>query len=83
MSAPHAASQILGAQAGDLQVEIYTTGPAQVRIGFAEADVTQVGSGFAIPRDGVRFLLAAGDEVWAAGDESQWETRLYMLATKG
>jgi hypothetical protein len=81
-SAPVGAGQVLGAQTGDRHVFAYVTGSAQVRLGFEEADVTQSGAGFAIPRDGVKFVLAQGDELWANGDSAAWQSRLYLLVTK-
>ena len=61
---------------------MYTTGTAQVRVGFAQGDVSQAGSGFAIPPGGISFVLAAGDELWLNGDASQWPSRVYTLMTK-
>lgn len=81
-SAPASATQMAGPFTGDRRVNIYVAGTAQVRMGFAQGDVSQAGSGFAIPVGGIEFVLADGDELWLAGDSSQWQTRVYTLITK-
>lgn len=85
MSAPASSTptQLFGpGVTDDYLVRIYTEGHGQVRIGFQQADVQQPGSGFAIPPEGIEFILAAGDELWANGDSVQWPGRLYLLMTK-
>jgi len=83
-SARDTAGALFDADSVDRTVHLEVEGPAVQRIGFSEGDVTQPGSGFRIPREGVSFRLQAGDALWLSGNvaDNAEPTFVYFLVTK-
>jgi hypothetical protein len=82
-SARTTAGTIEGSDTIARRVFMYVVGEAEQRIGFAEEEVTQAGSGFLIPEDGgIEFVLDAGDDLWMSGHTSADISYVYVLITK-
>ncbi len=82
MSARATAGEILSSDVVDRLVHIYVKGDAVQRIGFASGDVSVAGSGFPIPREGLKFVLEAGDELHLNGEITNDASKVCLLVTK-
>jgi hypothetical protein len=81
-SARSTSGKILDSDEVDRFAQIYVKGDAVQRIGFAEGDVSTTGSGFTIPREGLKFVIESGDELWLNGEVTNDASKVCLLVTK-
>lgn len=74
-------SLLVNSDTVDRHVQVRTSGPGALRIGFTSAEVASAGLGFPVPPEGVEFTLQAGDEIWLNG-QFEVDGSVYFLITK-
>jgi hypothetical protein len=77
------AEELVSSDTVDRRVHVSVTGPEVVFIGFSSTQVTDgsEATGYPVTSQGVTFILAAGEALWARGRNVA--TTINIMITKG